>query len=95
MRPRIAFPEISSPGSTGNDVHAHGENAVLPFFSRTGQKKGHLNLHNSGLYFAPFFRRCLEDGAGAKRTLWEDPTPGKKVRYIRVFSADPGADQGM
>jgi hypothetical protein len=67
IRPRIADPVTPFSGSTGSDVHAHGENAVLPLFFKTGQKEGHLNLQYSGLSFAPCFPEVLEEGERAKK----------------------------
>jgi len=67
IRPRIADPATPFSGSTGSDVHAHGENAVSPLFFKTGQKEGHLNLQYSGLSFAPCFPEVLVVGAGVKK----------------------------
>jgi hypothetical protein len=69
IRPRIANPAIPFSGSTGNDVHAHGRNGIFGLFSKTGQKEGHFNLHDSGPVRATVFRRGYCMGEGLKRAL--------------------------
>lgn len=70
IQPRIANPAIPFSGSTGNDVHAHGRNGISEVFSKTGQKEGHSNLHDSGPVRATVFRRgyCRgQQGTEAKK----------------------------
>ena len=63
---RIAIPETPFSGSTGNGVHAHGKNGILPLFYKTDWKQGILNLHYSGLFSGSFVPEVLKYAAGAK-----------------------------
>jgi hypothetical protein len=69
IQARIANPAIPFSGSTGNGVHAHGKYHNLRFFSKTGQKQGHLNLQNSGPVWAACFRRGWNTWQGERKAL--------------------------
>ena len=68
-RPRIGYPWIPFPGSTGNGVHANGTNGISELFLKIGQNKGHFNLHYSGPVRAPVFGRCWSTWQRAGRPL--------------------------
>ena len=60
---RIAIPETPFSGPTGNGVHAHGKNDILPLFFKTDGKTGILNLHYSGLFSGSFMPEVLKCAA--------------------------------
>lgn len=53
FQPRIPRSRARTPGSTGNDAHAHRKSDFNRVFPETERFKAHLNLHDSGLPAGP------------------------------------------